>query len=93
MPVEVTIFGHETQPAFFKSLGCEPVLRMSGDKPFVTDNGNYIYDCRFRAIDNARELDRAFDSRAGVVETGLFLGIAKMAIVAGSVDVERITRD
>jgi ribose 5-phosphate isomerase A len=92
VPVEVTIFGHETQPDYFKSLGCEPVLRMSGDKPYVTDNGNYIYDCRFTSIDNPRELDRAFDSRAGVVETGLFLGIAKMAIVAGSTDVERITR-
>ncbi len=40
LPIEVTIFGHETQPAFLRTLGCEPVLRSKPDgSPFITDNG------------------------------------------------------
>jgi len=92
LPVEVTIFGYETQSPFLESLGCKPTLRMAGDKPFVTDNGNYIYDCKFPRIDNALALERELGMRAGVVESGLFLGIAKVAIVAGKTDVERLTR-
>ena len=92
VPVEVTIFGHETQPDFLAALGCEAVLRMSGDKPYVTDNGNYIYDCRFASIPEPGELDRKLGTRAGVVETGLFLGIATIAIVAGTDDVEHLKR-
>jgi ribose 5-phosphate isomerase A len=92
LPVEVTMFGFETQSAFLKSLGCKPVLRMSGDKPYVTDNGNYIYDCKFPRIDNPQAIEKELGMRAGVVESGLFLGIAKTAIVAGKKDVERLTR-
>jgi ribose 5-phosphate isomerase A len=92
LPVEVTMFGHETQIDFLKSLGSTPVLRMSGDKPYVTDNGNYIYDCRFKRIDDPAGLDRELGMRAGVVESGLFLGIAKIALVAGKTNVERMTR-
>jgi ribose 5-phosphate isomerase A len=92
LPVEVTMFGFETQAGFLASLGCVPVLRMAGDKPFVTDNGNYIYDCKFPRIDNPQALEGALGMRAGVVESGLFLGIAKIAIVAGKTDVERLTK-
>jgi ribose 5-phosphate isomerase A len=92
LPVEVTVFGFETQVEFLKSLGSVPTLRMAGDKPYVTDNGNYIYDCKFPRIDNAMALDRELGMRAGVVESGLFLGIAKIALVAGKTDVERLTR-
>jgi ribose 5-phosphate isomerase A len=83
LPVEVTIFGHETQPAFLRQLGCEPALRKKPDgSPFITDNGNYIYDCRFKIIENAGSLQNEFKRRAGIVETGLFLNIAKLAIIA-----------
>ncbi len=93
VPVEVTVFGFETQQTYLRTLGCDPVLRMSGDKPYVTDNGNYVYDCGFaNGIADARELDRVLGTRAGVVESGLFLGIAYMAIVATKTDVEHITR-
>jgi len=92
LPVEVTVFGFETQAAFLSSLGCVPKLRMAGDKPFITDNGNYIYDCKFPRIDNPLSLESELGMRAGIVESGLFLGIAKMAIVAGKTDVERLTR-
>ena len=83
LPVEVTIFGHETQPAFFKSLGAQPTLRPNADgTPFITDNGNYIFDCKFESIADPVSLERQLKQRAGVVETGLFIGIAKVAIIA-----------
>jgi ribose 5-phosphate isomerase A len=83
LPVEVTIFGHETQPAFFRSLGAQPTLRPNADgTPFVTDNGNYIFDCRFESIADPAALEDELKSRAGIVESGLFIGMAKLAIIA-----------
>ena len=78
----------------FRSCGATPTLRRSGDgTPFVTDNGNLIYDLRFEhGIDDAPALERSLKARAGVVETGLFLGIAQVALIAGDKDVERRQR-
>lgn len=85
LPVEVTVFGHELQPAYFASLGATPVLRKAADgSPYLTDNGNYIYDCRFAKIEDAAALQRRLKDRAGVVETGLFIGLAQRVIVAGA---------
>jgi ribose 5-phosphate isomerase A len=93
VPVEVATFGHETQPAFLRSLGCEPVLRLRSDgSPFVTDNSNYIYDCKFPRIDDPRALERSLKSRAGIVDSGLFLGIASLAIIATDNDVRQLKR-
>lgn len=93
LPVEVTIFGHEVQPRFLRSLGCEPVLRRGNDgKPYVTDNSNYIYDCRFESIPDPLATERALKSRAGIVETGMFLNIAQVALIAGTNGVTRINR-
>jgi ribose 5-phosphate isomerase A len=84
LPVEVVPFAHEVQEGFLQSLGAMPVLRRSADgAAFVTDNGNYIYDCRFvNGIDRPGELEEHLRMRAGIVETGLFLGIAKIALIA-----------
>jgi ribose 5-phosphate isomerase A len=83
LPVEVAQFGFETQEAFLRTLGCEPILRRGNDGTvYVTDNGNYIYDCRFARIDAPEALQRRLRERAGVVEVGLFLGIAKVALIA-----------
>ena len=87
LPVEVVPFAHEVQEAFLRSLGATPALRRAGDAPFQTDNGNYIYDCRFDGIDDPRKLDVALRGRAGVVETGLFIGMASVALVG---DEERV---
>jgi ribose 5-phosphate isomerase A len=91
LPVEVAMFAHEAQAAFLASLGCEPVIRRSSDQqPFVTDNGNYIYDCRFEKgiTEAAAELQRKLKERAGVIESGLFLGIAQVAIIGSDAGVE-----
>lgn len=93
LPIEVLPFEHEVQRNFLRGLGCEPVLRLALDgKPFVTDNGNLIYDCRFERIADAAKLERKLANRAGIVETGLFLGIAWIALVAKADGVERIER-
>jgi ribose 5-phosphate isomerase A len=91
LPVEVAMFGHEAQVEFLASLGCKPVIRRGGDQqPFVTDNGNYIYDCRFVGgiTGDLRALQQRLRSRAGVVESGLFLGMAQVAIVGSEAGVD-----
>lgn len=89
LPVEVVQFAHEAHEGFLRALGATPALRRSGDAVFVTDNGNYIYDCRFPdGIDDPAALDRTLRRRAGVVETGLFVGMAHVAIVADEQRVE-----
>jgi ribose 5-phosphate isomerase A len=94
LPVEVTPFGHEIQEPFFAGLGATPVLRKTAaGEVFVTDNANYIYDLKFASgIDSPAKLEVALKSRAGIVETGLFLGIASVALVARADGVERRNR-
>ena len=83
LPVEVLRFGHTKTAYALKRQGCEPVLRMKDGKPFVTDGGNYIYDCRFPdGIEKGFFLQSAIDSIPGVVECGLFLNIASAVFVA-----------
>jgi ribose 5-phosphate isomerase A len=83
VPVEVAQFAHEVTARFLASLGCQPVLRMQGDTPFVTDNANFIYHCHFpRGIPDPPALEHALRERAGVIESGLFLAMARIALVA-----------
>lgn len=93
LPVEVTPFGHESHEAFFRKLGARPVLRRQSDaKPFVTDNGNYIYDCRFDGIDDPAAMENRLLHRAGVVETGLFVNLAQIALIADDNSVQEMRR-
>ena len=94
LPVEVVHFAHEIQGKFLQGLGADPVLRRDkSGQPVVTDNGNYIYDCRFAGgIKNPTQLEREMRSRAGIVETGLFLKMASVALVANDRSVEERTR-
>jgi ribose 5-phosphate isomerase A len=86
LPVEVDPFGEPVQPDFLRALGCEPVQRKNGDgEPYVTDGGNHILDCRFASgIGDAEGLERALALRPGIVESGLFLGMATAAVIAGA---------
>ncbi|WP_147614476.1 ribose-5-phosphate isomerase RpiA [Paenibacillus odorifer] len=81
LPVEIVPFAWEWTVAELANLGCNPELRRSGEELYKTDNGNYIADCRFEAIESAPKLALAIQNIPGVVEHGLFIGIAAMAIV------------
>jgi ribose 5-phosphate isomerase A len=94
LPVEVVPFGWKCHLAFIVSLGGTPTLRLEPDgKPFVTDEGNYILHCRFEGgIADPAELEAKLLGRAGVVGTGLFLGVAHRVIVGTPDGVEVLTR-
>jgi ribose 5-phosphate isomerase A len=94
LPVEVTRFGWQAHLPFLRDLGCEPVLRMGADQgPYLTDNGNYMLDCRFPAgMENPGAVEEALRRRAGVVESGLFLSMASTVIVAGADGIEVLER-
>lgn len=84
LPVEIVPFAWEWTVAALAKLGCKTELRRSGEDLYKTDNGNYIADCRFEAIESAAELALALQRIPGVVEHGLFIGIADLAIIGKS---------
>ena len=91
LPVEVVKFGHDSHDEFFRALGADPFIRSDNDnQPFVTDNGNYIYDCRFKGIDQPAVLESSLRKRAGIVESGLFVAMANLVLVADSTRVQRM---
>lgn len=85
LPVEVVEFGWRAQVQYFKELGAEVALRRTPeDRPFRTDNGNLVLDCRFGRLPEPEHIAACLDARAGVVEHGLFLGLATDLICAGA---------
>jgi ribose 5-phosphate isomerase A len=97
LPVEVVRFGAKATRGMIEALaadvGCEGDIRLrlgADGQPFLTDGGNYIYDCAFRRIEEPELLDEALKVVPGVVENGLFLGLADMAILAGPQGLEVI---
>ncbi|WP_143069285.1 ribose-5-phosphate isomerase RpiA [Paenibacillus sp. OV219] len=85
LPIEIVQFGHELTLRKLASYGCIPRLRMQGEEPFVTDNGNYIVDCEFGKIDQPRELHTELNMIPGVVENGMFINLASKVII-GALD-------
>jgi ribose 5-phosphate isomerase A len=84
VPVEVVQFGWQASERKLRKLGAQTKLRAGPDeKPFVTDSGNFIVDCRFSPIEAPAALDQELNSIVGVVEHGLFLKMTSRAIVAG----------
>jgi len=83
VPVEVVPFGWRAQVAYLESLGARPILRLGDDgTSFTTDQGNLILDCHFGPIQDPAKLAEQMNGRAGIVEHGLFLGLATDAIIA-----------
>lgn len=80
LPVEVTKFSHKKTKESIEKLGCSAQLRGS-DSPFVTDNGNFIYDCKFSGISDPHGLELKLNSIPGVVENGLFLDLASHVVI------------
>lgn len=94
VPVEVLPFAAATVCSKIHDIRGKPVLRVGNGKvgPVVTDNGNFIIDVYMRSINNPHELDSKLKSIPGVVETGLFVGIADIAYVGTRNSVEKISR-
>ena len=89
LPVEVIPFGWKAHVPFIESLGGKPALRSGKDgKPYLTDEGNYILDCRFDAIRSPAALEAKLLTRAGIVATGLFLGMTERVIIGKADAVE-----
>ncbi len=97
LPIEVNKFGLKaTELAIGRAaagLGLNVVttLRMTQGEPFVTDGGHLIIDASFGRIPDTRALADALHDIPGVVEHGLFLGLADIAIVAGEAGVETVS--
>jgi ribose 5-phosphate isomerase A len=91
LPVEVISFARTVVEKKIVALGATPKLRTKSDgSPYVTDNGNQILDCSFGRIADPPALARELDGMPGVVEHGLFIGLAKMALVGRGDRVEEI---
>ena len=79
VPIEVLPFLWEATGGAIESLGGRPQLRIRDGQPFKTDNGNLVLDTTFASID--AQLAAALNAIPGVLEHGIFLGMAKAAIV------------
>lgn len=92
LPVEVMEFGWRSQLRFLESLGATVTPRSGEGGLFRTDQGNIILDSRFEPIDEPVGLADRLESRAGLVEHGLFIGIASDLVVAGEDGIRHVRR-
>jgi len=110
LPLEVIPFGWQTTKALIEEtlvsmdvLGRNTTLRMNGDVPYFTDEGNHILDLHLNRIGNARQLSLVMNQIPGVVENGLFLDVCDKVVVgygdgrveirdinAGTVEIDRL---
>jgi ribose 5-phosphate isomerase A len=99
LPVEVVEFGHKSIAARLNAAlaaagyaNVAMTLRQRDGAAFKTDGGNVIYDCAFGVIQNAPKLAAAISAVAGVVEHGLFIGLATTLLIAADGEIEVVTR-
>lgn len=93
LPVEVAPFGWQSQIRFLESLGATPKIRaLENGTQFVTDSGNMMFDCSFPPITNPSALAATLSARAGIIEHGLFIGLASDLIVAGDSGIRHLRR-
>jgi ribose 5-phosphate isomerase A len=92
VPVEIVAFGWQVTLDRLAHLGVRPTLRIAGDEPFRTDGGNYIADCAADEIFEPAKLEQPLRAMIGVVESGLFLGLASRVIVGTGTGVKFLDR-
>jgi ribose 5-phosphate isomerase A len=94
VPVEVLPYAWQSQARYLSSLGAEPAIRrVPGGGEFRTDQGNMILDSRFGPIADVESLAQKLASRAGIIEHGLFLNLARDVIVAGPGGIRHLKRE
>ena len=95
VPIEVLPLALSLVMAKVKEMGGKPVLRQGKQKvgPVVTDNGNFILDVEFGVINNPEKLDARLKMVPGVLETGLFVGMADVVYVGGRTGVKRLVKE
>lgn len=81
LPIEVVPFAVPLCERRLQDLGCRPTLDRRDGKPFVTDNGNHLFDCEVEPMRDPRKLESDLRSIPGVVGTGLFLDMADIVLV------------
>lgn len=88
LPVEIVPFGAPATLDRLDALGAAPRLRQEQGAPLVTENGNYIADCRFAEIPDPAALEARLAAIVGVVESGLFVALAQRAIIGHATRIE-----
>lgn len=93
LPVEVIQFARALVAKKITALGAEVRLRLDADgRPYVTDENHHILDCRFGKIPDADGLARKLNDMPGVVEHGLFIGMASTVLVARGSEIVELRR-
>jgi ribose 5-phosphate isomerase A len=88
LPVEVIKFAQAVVTKKIEALGAAVSLRRAADgKPYLSDENNHILDCRFGQIPDADRLARQLSDMPGVVEHGLFIGMASVVLVANGSEI------
>ena len=95
LPVEVIPMAVSPVMRALKSLGGQPELRMGVKKagPVITDQGNLVIDVKFAAIDNPADLETTINNIPGVLENGLFVGVANVILVGEIKDGKPMVRE
>ena len=91
LPIEIISFARAVVEKRIVALGASPKLRTRPDgTPYLTDNGNQILDCSFQEIADPAALARTLSDTPGIVEHGLFIGLASMALIGREDQVEEL---
>jgi ribose 5-phosphate isomerase A len=94
LPVEVIPFAAKAAENFLKSQGAAVILRLDDNgQPYQTDQNNYILDANFGEMADPNNIAASLNERAGIVEHGLFLGLASDVIVAAEDGIRHLRRN
>ncbi|MBW4495117.1 MAG: ribose-5-phosphate isomerase RpiA [Oscillatoria princeps RMCB-10] len=95
LPVEVLPMAMTPVMRAIEKLGGKPQLRMGVKKagPVITDQGNFVIDVKFDSIDNPAELEKTLNNIPGVLENGLFVGVATVVLVGEIKDGQPVVRE
>jgi len=92
LPVEVVPFARASEERFMRSMGAAVTLRAKDGRPVTTDQGNLLLDAAFGPMENPVAIAQQLNGRAGIVEHGLFLGLARDVMVAGKEVIRHLKR-